>query len=124
MNVIEFTVPMRLPLMNKLLRMHFRARHRVMNQLAWEVKAAAKAPAVPFARCEITIERESPQEPDQDGLTASVKGLLDVLQPVSLRHPLGLGFIANDSPACIRGLEVRHIPGKGAKTRVIIREVV
>ncbi len=123
MTTYDFTIPMRLPLLNKLLRMHFRARARTMQSLAWEIKLQAKPPAVPFARCAIIVERESPQAPDTDGLQASVKGLLDVLQPCSKRHPLGLGFIAEDSPSCLQELQVRHVSGKGARTRIIIREL-
>lgn len=119
----DFTIPVRVPTLNVLMRMHFRKRHRLLNQLAWHVVAAAgKAPPRPFQKARVVIERESTQEPDPDGLKASVKSLLDVLQPVSKRHPLGLGFIKDDSADCI-DLEVRHIQGKGARTRVMIVEL-
>lgn len=119
----DFTIPLRVPTQNALLRMHFRKRHKLLNEIAWHVRAAAgPPPPAPFKRAHIVIERESTQEPDPDGLPASAKGLLDVLQPCSKRHPLGLGYIANDDSKSIT-LEVRHIQGKGAKTRVMIREI-
>lgn len=119
----DFTIPMRVPTFNQLLRMHFRARAKTLNKIAWLVREQATPPATPIKKCTIVIERESPREPDPDGLPASAKGLLDVLQPCSKRHPLGLGFIVNDNSQCIVSLQVRHVQGKGEFTRVVINEV-
>lgn len=120
--IYDFTLPIRLVTLNVLMRMHWRTRTKHLREIAWYVLAAAKPPAKPFAKAHIVIERESTQEPDPDGLRSCAKGLLDVLQPVSKIHPCGLGFIENDSSDCI-SLDVRHIKGKGATTRVMIREV-
>lgn len=122
--VYDFTIPLRLPTVNKLLRMHWNVRRKLANRWAWEVRAAATPPPTPLQRCAIIIERESTQEPDPDGLKNTAKILLDVLQPCSTRHPLGLGFIAEDNSGCILELVVRHVAGNGERTRVVIREVV
>lgn len=124
MIVYDFVLPIRLITYNKLLRMHFRARKEHLNQIAWYVRAeAGPPPASPLQRVHIIIERFSTQEPDPDGIRSTAKGLLDVLQPVSKRHPLGLGYIENDNSKCVQHLEVRHIASASKKTRVIIREV-
>lgn len=120
----DFTLPFRLLTFNQLMRMHFRKRKKHLSEIAWHVLAlAGPPPPQPFARARVVIERESTQEPDPDGLPATAKGLLDVLQPCSRRHPLGLGYILNDSSKCI-DLEVRHMAGKGSRTRVMISEIL
>lgn len=118
----EFVLPVRLKTLNELLRLHFTARKKHMVELAWHVRAMATPPAKPLKRCRIVVERESTQPPDPDGIRATVKPLLDVLQPVSVRHPLGLGFIESDAASCIVSLEVRHMNGRGKTTRVVILE--
>lgn len=121
--IYDFTIPVRVPTLNVLMRMHWRKRTKHIKEIAWYVVAGAgRPPAVPFAKAHVIIERESTQEPDPDGLIPSAKAILDVLQPVSIRHPCGLGFIANDSAACLT-LEVRHIKGKGQRTRIIIKDL-
>lgn len=121
--IYDFTIPVRVPTLNVLMRMHWRKRTKHLRQIAWYVVAlAGKAPSAPFAKAHVVIERESTQEPDPDGLSTAAKAILDVLQPCSKKHPCGLGFIANDSAECLT-LEVRHIRGKGNNTRVIIKEV-
>jgi hypothetical protein len=123
--VWDFTLPLRLPTFNQMLRMHFGARKRLLNNVAWHIVASgARPPRTPLQRCRIIIERSSSQEPDPDGMTSCAKALLDVLQPPSKRHPLGLGYIAEDSSKCIESLEVRHITQPQLRTRVIIKEVL
>lgn len=121
----DFTLPIRLPTINELLRKHFRVRKKLLNTVAWHIVASgAKPPVEPLKRCIIIVERSSTHEPDEDGMKLTAKSLLDVLQPPSKRHPLGLGFILEDSPKCIQALEVRHIARQELRTRVIIKEVL
>lgn len=119
----DFAIPIRLMTLNELLRMHWNMRRKVANELAWEVRSQALPPAKPIRHCKITIERTSTQEPDPDGIKSCAKLLLDILQPCSLKHPLGLGFIYEDSSACIRDLHVRHVRGTAKRTRIIIQEL-
>lgn len=126
MTTIRFTIPLTLPTRNVLDRMHWAERGRLRKLISAEVFAAVHPhrnyAADPFDLCNVTITRYSPKEPDKDGLVGSVKGLLDVLQPVSARHPNGLGLIADDSSACILNLDVRHAKGKD-RTDVVIEQV-
>jgi hypothetical protein len=85
-----------------MMRTHFAARKRYIATLAWEVRAAilGPLPAAPLARSRVTIWRHSIQPLDADALAGSVKHLLDLLQPMSKRHPYGLGLIADDRADC------------------------
>lgn len=126
--VIDITIPMRLPTLNEMLRMHWATRKRLHRGLSGEVlialRALNQAPAQPIARCSIRIERHSPRSPDPDNLVASVKPLLDVLQPGSARHKYGLGVILGDDAGTIRELAVMHVkaPPGTERTRIVIRE--
>lgn len=123
--MIHFEIPLRVPLLNQLLRMHWAKRRKWSRDIAWAIRAALPAnqyPASPLKKCRIHIERESTREPDEDGLYGSAKPVLDALQPPSKRHPLGLGIIADDSPRCLLRLTVRHLAGKGQRTIIRIEE--
>ena len=119
---LQFVLRQPLKLLNELLRMHHRQRSAYTRRLSTEVAGAtahrAGEPLVRKAR--VTIERHSIGTPDPDGLVASAKGLLDVLQPRSDRHPHGLGLIWQDSPAHLE-LIIWHIH---APTRAAQRTVV
>lgn len=82
-------------------------------------------PAVPFEYSSVQVFRHSLQEPDRDNLYASVKDLLDVLQPSHERRTFGLGIISNDKPSrCL--LTVRHIQARYRSdqcTIVVIRQL-
>jgi hypothetical protein len=113
---------MRLPLRNVTDRQHWAVRRKEREKLAWLVAWALPAhlrPAQPINTARIVITRYSTQAPDTDGLYASVKGLLDILQPLSKRHPLGMGVIFNDSPQHLF-LTVKHAHSKEARTDVEI----
>lgn len=124
---IHFALPRTLPLLNSLLRTHWSKRRRNTTTLAWEVRGAldGQLPTHPLLRARVVIERWSVGTPDRDGLVASCKPLLDVLQPASDRHPYGLGVIAGDDPAHLT-LEVlgrRAATRAGQQTVVTITEV-
>lgn len=117
---MDITIPLRTPTFNELLRMHFRVRKKVLNEIAWEVRRlAGPAPAQPLARARVTIHRYTTGTLDEDGLGGVAKGILDVLQPVSKRHPLGLGWIASDGPNCLE-LRVLVVKSDAKATRILV----
>jgi len=91
------------PLLNETLRTHFRKRRNQNKALAWMLRCAypGPLPPIPLPRSVVQVVRRSIGSPDQDGLVGGFKSLLDCLQPVSARHPHGLGFIADDSQAAL-----------------------
>lgn len=109
--VIRLVVPRLTPLLNVTSRQHWSARSRARREWAWDLRAALgrqPRPAVPFARARVVIERRSIRTPDRDGLYGGAKGVVDCLLPQSKRHPTGLGFVADDTPA-VMDLEVRAV---------------
>lgn len=98
---IVFTLPCLLPLPNRTRGEHWTATRDRKPQLAREVWAAlnGRRPAEPLARSRVTVWRHGIVEPDFDNLAASLKSLLDVLQPVTERRTYGLGLIADDAPS-------------------------
>ncbi len=123
---LQFELGEPTPTLNTIRAMHFHAYKAYRRALAWQVRVAIgrRMPSRPFERAAITIERISLGTPDRDGFIGGCKPLLDVLQPVSKRHPTGLGIIANDDPAHLT-VDYVHSPAKGRKpgTIVTIREV-
>ena len=118
---ITIDLPLRTPLMNQWMRLHFRTRTKYCRAVAVQIAIhASRRPAEPLQRCRVIVERFSTQEPDRDGLFGSLKSILDALQPQSRTHPYGLGFIANDSSSCITELLPRHVPGREKRTRITI----
>lgn len=97
---ISFVLPHALLSLNGRLRQTQKAARRHRIGLAKEVMAltAGQRPREPWTRAKIIVQRMSVRTLDEDNLNASVKTLLDVLQPPSAHHPSGLGIIANDSP--------------------------
>lgn len=118
----DLTLPFRTPTLNQLLRMHWRVRVKMLMKIAWEIKIAATPPPAPIVMAKVTIHRYTSGTPDPDGLGSVAKGILDVLQPCSKRHPLGLGFIAGDDPAHLE-LVVLTVKSAAKATRVIIEEL-
>ena len=118
---IVIDLPLRTPLLNQWMRMHFRSRMRYCRAVAVQIAIhASRRPAEPLERCRVTVERFSTQEPDRDGLFGSLKAVLDALQPQSKTHPYGLAFIADDSSSCIAELLPKHVPGREKRTRITI----
>lgn len=121
--MIDITIPLRTPTMNQLLRMHFRARARNLKALAWAIRAAAGPPPFyPMRRVKVTVHRYTPRDLDQDGQGGIAKGILDVLQPCSKRHPLGMGYIVGDDPAHLELVTV-IVKSQAIATRIIIEEL-
>lgn len=125
---LAFAIPLALPTVNVLLRMHWAKRRKLQKRVQQECWAALldaghyRRTRSPMARCAITVQRHSQREPDPDAMHSTAKMLLDVLQPTSAKHPLGLGVIAEDSSGCIASLQVFHCRGRG-RTEVEITEV-
>lgn len=122
--VIAFSLPQTLPTLNDLIRMNYHARKRLLAAVAWDVKLEILRQrmviAGPIEECEIVVHRYSARKPDPDGFSSTAKILLDALQPVSKRHPFGLGLIREDSDKCIRKLQVLHVPKRQQRTDVTI----
>ena len=125
MREIFFTLDRPTILLNRLLRMHWTARRKHMQELSWLVRAAVTPPRTPLAPCEVYIKRYSVQVPDHEGATGGVKLLLDCLVVHTKTNPWGNGLIENDDPSCIIRLDV--VPIKvahraDARTEITIRE--
>lgn len=125
--MIRFELPFLLPTLNVMLREGRWRRGQARNQLAWAIVTAIgrQRPSKPFRRARVRVERHGIRPVDPDNMT--VKGLMDVLQPWSTRHPCGLGIITDDSAACVTlelppTIRVRHKADQ--KTVVIIEEIV
>ena len=127
MTTFLLTLPVVTPAPNRVMRMHWSVRRRVINDLAWHMRAALRGPlpAAPIARARVRVWRHSVQPLDVDALAASAKFLLDICQPASPRHPYGLGLIANDHPdACeliARWVRAPHRPDQ--RTVIEITEI-
>ncbi|WP_435102330.1 hypothetical protein [Arhodomonas sp. AD133] len=124
---IRFEIPEPTILLNQYLRMHWKARRRYVQRLAWRIRAAIGARRRrPMEQCRIEIERHSAGLPDWDGLYGGLKGLLDCLVVCTDRNPHGLGLIRDDNPECVVRLVARPVsaPRGQGKTVVTIREVM
>ena len=98
----RFTLQRPFVLLNPMLRMHWARRRAYAAALSAEIAAATPnlpAGAKPMQRARVTVTRYSLGEPDHDGLVGGAKWLVDSLLVRSERHPNGLGFLADDSPA-------------------------
>lgn len=98
--LIEFTLCRPTPLLNELIRMHWRARGVYQRSISSEI--ACLVPDVPgrapFVRACVSVIRYSVQDPDIDGLIGGLKLMIDTLLVRSDRHKDGLGFIVDDGP--------------------------
>ena len=122
--LLELSRP--LTLLNERDRQHWAKKRTEKSQMAWEIRCQlAWLPSSPIHRAEVTVWRHSVRAPDQDNLEASVKPLLDVLQPASHLHPFGLGIIAGDDPEHVttRVYHIRAGSLRDQKTLVRIRDL-
>lgn len=126
----DFTLPLRTPSNNQLLRMHWSKRRKLKKWIANEVLVALaisgqQRPPEPLGRVRITVERGSCRKLDEDNLHGGTKPLFDVLERVSRTNPHGLGLIENDSAECVVEREVVqvHTKPRGGYTRVHIEEI-
>ncbi len=115
-DVVQFTLAKPVKLLNKTLRMHWRERGRYAKALSAEIAKAHGGIAEPMQRARVEIVRYSVKEPDQDGLLGGAKQLIDTLLVRSERHPHGLGYIVDDSPAHLV-LDVRHEKAANLKSQ-------
>jgi hypothetical protein len=82
---------------NQLRRFHWRHRHRHDNlwkEEVWYAVLITKPMGVPFAKAQITIDRRSHGQLDEDNLVSAMKPVID-----ALRHAQ---VIVDDTPAHIR----------------------
>lgn len=124
--VYSFTLKAPLLLPNRKKNLHWSAQTQLIHALSQEVaQVIGPGPSEPIAKAHIRVFRYGIQEPDHDNIIGSLKGLLDVLQPRSHRHPYGLGIIAGDDPEHLTS-EIHHIQVKARaeqRTSVKIMEV-
>ncbi len=104
---VHFVLAKPIRTLNELIRMHWRDRGRYAKKLSAEIATLHTGIGEPFQRARVEITRYSIQEPDADGLTGGAKPLIDCLLVRSARHPHGLGYLVDDSPAHME-LVVRH----------------
>ncbi|PXV60679.1 hypothetical protein SAMN04487785_102407 [Dyella jiangningensis] len=122
---IVIVIEARTPTMNVWQRLHWSQRQKLGREFATLIALACqRRPATPLAKCTITIERYSPKNPDRDGRYGGVKPVLDALQPLSKRHPYGLGFIEDDNDDCVTDLKVLHVKSSLKRTRITITPVL
>lgn len=121
---VRFTLARPTLLLNELIRMHFRLRSAYQKRLSSEIANLTRDLDIdqPLERAIVTVERFSVQEPDHDGLIGGLKPLIDCLLVRSDRHPHGLGFIVDDSPAhmTLRASHCKSPTLKGQATTVTI----
>lgn len=100
MSTIEFSSPVHLHGLNKLLRMHWRERKRYQETLLLTLLSGRRA--VPIeGPLRITLERRYCRQPlDPDNCAASAKPVLDVLQRLQI--------IPSDSPEVVREFLTRQ----------------
>lgn len=129
---IKFTVHGRPELPNQK-RSHWSARARNSREWRKAVILAARVELGPppypmFDKATVTFDCFRSREPDHDNLVASIKPLLDGLQPAkNIRRPNGVpihvngcGIIATDEPSCIGSPIVRWHKCKRSACRVEI----
>lgn len=100
---IVFTLPLLLPTPNRTRGEHWAATHKRKKRLAEEVAVALgfRRPPEPLTKARVTVWRHSVSAMDFDNNVASLKPLLDVMQPPTVRRKYGLGLIADDGPETI-----------------------
>lgn len=113
---MQFTLAKPVKLLNQTLRMHWRERGRYAKALSAEIAKAHPGLPEPMVKASVEIVRFSVKEPDEDGLVGGCKQIVDCLLARSDRHPHGLGYIVDDSPAHLV-LHVRHEKAANLKSQ-------
>jgi Holliday junction resolvase RusA-like endonuclease len=113
MDNLKFTIPVEVPSLNKLLRMHWAKRGRLRMDIVHEIWAASGC-ALPHVRekrvKEVRITSYRKKLLDADNLTGGAKIHVDALK--------SLGMIYDDSPAWIE-LHVEQVKdGKNPRTEI------
>lgn len=131
--VIRFTLDEPTPLLNTVLRKHFRQRASAKRSLARQIVAllGPDRPSEPMQKARVTITRYSCGQPDLDGVYGGAKDCLDVFTtpaPMAngkVRNKFGIGLIVDDSPKHI-DLNVESVKCKRyeQRTEVVIEEVL
>jgi len=122
----SFTLKRPLILPNRKKDMHWSTKSKLIHALSQEVaQAIGRGPPEPIPKALVRVFRHGIKQPDDDNLVASLKWLLDLLQPRSKRHPYGLGIIAGDDPEHLVS-EIFHLKPRSRaeqKTIVTIRDL-
>lgn len=115
--MIVLDLPMAVPSLNAMNKMHWAKRNRLRGEWQWLVKAAVlndKIRVTMFDPAKVTIERFGPRKLDDDNFRGGAKQLMD-----SLVHE---GFLADDSPDHLVAQYIQHI-SQTARTLVRIEDV-
>jgi hypothetical protein len=127
--LITFNLPMCMPAPNARLRQHWAKRRHTDGHLRLAMICALGGtlylPPAPFKFARVTVMQRRLQLLDVDAIAASLKGMIDLLQPASKRHPMGLGIITGDDPAhcelIARQTRAAHRPDQ--RTIIVIEEL-
>jgi hypothetical protein len=102
--ILSARVPVALcPGTNRLMRMHWATRRRLMRELMWSLRVACPGACFGYrdpARVRVRIARCTRTRMDPDNLVASAKHILDAL--------VRLGVIVDDAQVDLRVKWVRH----------------
>lgn len=115
--MITLDLPMAVPSLNAMNKMHWAKRNRLRGQWQWLVKAAVLNDRIRvrvISQAKITIERYGPKKLDNDNFVGGAKQLVDSL----VRE----GFLVDDSPDHLVAQYIQHI-SKTARTIVHIEDV-
>lgn len=102
--MITLDLPMAVPSLNAMNKMHWAKRNRLRGEWQWLVKAAVlndriKVHIIP--RAKLTIERYGPKKLDNDNFVGGAKQLIDSL--------VNEGFLVDDSPEHLVAQYIQHI---------------
>ena len=115
-DIVQFTLDKPVKLLNEILRMHWRERQRYAKHLAAQIALRHKGIREPMQRAAVTVTRYSVREPDHDGLIGGCKLLIDCLLVYSDKHPHGMGYLVDDSPAHME-FTARHVKAESRKAQ-------
>lgn len=115
--MITLELPMAVPSLNAISKMHWAERNRVTGQWRWFIRIAVlngKITVKKFDPAKVTIERFGRRKLDDDNFRGGAKQLMDSL--------VNEGFLADDSPEHLVAQYIQHI-SKTARTIVHIEDV-
>lgn len=102
--MITLDLPLAVPSLNAMNKMHWAKRNRLRGQWQWLVKAAVLNDRIHvriIPRAKLTIERYGPKKLDNDNFVGGAKQLVDSL----VRE----GFLVDDSPDHLVAQYIQHI---------------
>lgn len=121
-----FIIPGRLPSLNDLIHAmnHNRYTGAKMKReaetlVAYAARAAHMKPLSGAFRISVTWYEPNNRR-DRDNITSGVKYILDALQPMSSRHPRGIGIIPGDGPKHMPDAPAHDVLVDKADPRIVV----